>query len=175
MPSVTLTNRINATIECPLKKSTIVWSKCEGYRLDFGCLCKEARDRLKIKCQGVEALQAQMQRIKIPVPDSPDGWRVEKKTRFYLIYNDQEEVVHRATNQKEADQYLGLCAKLVSLEQETEKLWALLRDEVILDPEVEVAEAVASSPAESSRDGDGDGEDEGDPEDDDALASTLLW
>lgn len=126
-----LTNRINAPIDCPLKMSTIVWSKCEGYRKSYGCLCKEARDRLKIKGEGKEAFQAQLHRIKEDIPDMPEGWKFERKTRFYMVIDDKGEVVHRATNQKEAMDYLRIVAELKVLRAENQKLWALLRDELI--------------------------------------------
>ena len=130
MLSDTFTNRVNAPIDCPLKMSTIVWSKCAHYRESYSCLCKEARDRLRIKGQGREALQAQLQRIKKPLPEKPPGWKMERKTRFYMIMDDKGEVVFRATNMKEGEQYLRLVAHVQFLGEENEKLWALLRDEL---------------------------------------------
>ena len=131
MLSEHLTNRINATIECPLKMSTIAWSKCEDYRGDYGCLCKEARDRLKIKGQGLAAFQAQLQRVKRPIPEAPEGWTVDKKTRFYLVMDEQGEIITRATNQKEAHDFLQLVAKVKAYEDENRRLWALLRDDLV--------------------------------------------
>ncbi len=126
----TLTNRINAPIDCPLKMSTVVWSKCEHYRSSYGCLCKEARERLRIKGQGKQAFDAQLHRIKQPIPEAPEGWKIERKTRFYMIINAEGEVVHRATNMKEAEDFLKLVAEKQALAAENEKLWALLRDEL---------------------------------------------
>ena len=126
-----LTNRINATIDCPLKMSTLAWSKCEMYRGEYGCLCREARERLKIKGQGAAAFQAQLQRIKQPAPESPDGWNVEKGSRFYIVTNEHGEVVTRATNQKEAKLFLSLAARVKAYEDENRRLWALLRDDLV--------------------------------------------
>ncbi len=140
MHNDTLTNRINAPIDCPLKMSTVVWSRCEQYRESYGCLCREARERLRIKGQGKEALQTQLQRIKRPVPTQPAGWTVERKTRFYMVLDDQGEVVIRATNQKEADDYLQTVAHLQFLKEENEKLWALLRDELTAIREIAEAD-----------------------------------
>jgi hypothetical protein len=128
-----LTNRINATIECPLKMSTIVWSKCEQYRGAHGCLCHEARDRLKMKGQGVAELQGRLQRLKRAVPTTPQGWGIEKLTRFYIITDAEGNVVHRATNQAEAEDYLQLVSRVKHLEEENRRLWAILRDELVED------------------------------------------
>jgi len=132
--STLLSNGTNAVIGCPLKKSTIAWVRCEQYRDEYNCLCKEARDRLKIKGQGHEALDAQLRRIKKPAPDCPVGWQVDRKTRFYVIVDDQGEIVHRATNQREAEDYVQLVARVQHLEEENQKLWAILRDELVEDP-----------------------------------------
>jgi hypothetical protein len=131
MLSEHLTNRINATIECPLKMSTIAWSKCDHYRGDYGCLCKEARDRLRIKGQGLAAFQAQLQRVKRPIPTTPEGWTIDKKTRFYLVMDETGEIVTRATNQKEANNFMQLVAKVQAYEEENRRLWALLRDDLV--------------------------------------------
>jgi hypothetical protein len=130
-----LTNRTNATIECPLKMSTIVWSKCEHYRGDHGCLCREARERLRLKGQGLAEFQAKLQNLKVQVPKAPRGWTVEKKTRFYLIMDEAGNVVHRSTNQAEAEDYLQLVARVQHLEQENRRLWNILRDEMVEEEE----------------------------------------
>ena len=147
-----LTNRINATIECPLKMSTIVWSKCEQYRCDHGCLCREARERLRLKGQGLAEFQAKLQSLKRQVPTAPKGWTVEKKTRFYLIMDEEGNVVHRATNQAEAEDYLQLVARVQHLEQENRRLWNLLRDEMVEEDEKSNADDLLSRYADLLRD-----------------------
>jgi hypothetical protein len=131
MWSDNLTNRINATIDCPLKLATIAWSKCEFYRGEYGCLCREARERLRIKGQGTAAYQAQLQRIKQPIAEAPEGWTVVKGSRFYVITDEAGEIVTRATNQKEATLFLSLAARVNGYEMENRRLWALLRDDLI--------------------------------------------
>ena len=134
MLSDQMTNHINATIECPLKMSTIVWAKCGQYRGDHGCLCHEARERLRIKGQGFKEFQGKLQKLTRPVPSIPEGWSYKKKTRFYIITDAEDNVVHRATNIAEAEDYLSLVARVQHLEEENRSLWAILRDDVV-EPE----------------------------------------
>lgn len=124
-------DRTNAPIDCPLKMSTIAWSKCEEYRSTYHCLCKEARDRLRIKGEGREAFEEKLREIRKPTPEIPDGWKVERMSRFYVIYDDDGELRHRATNQQECDDYLRLVAEVLSLREESRRLWKLLEEELI--------------------------------------------
>ena len=123
-------DRINAPIHCHLKMSTIAWAKCEAYRQDYQCLCKEARDRLRIKGDGREAFEQKLRAIRVPAPSVPEGWTVERMSRFYVIHDEDGEVVHRATNQAECDDYLYLAAQVQHLRRENLKLWSLLEDEL---------------------------------------------
>lgn len=123
-------DRTNAPIDCPLKMSTIAWSKCEEYRSSYKCLCKEARDRLRIKGEGREAFEQKLREIRTPVPEEPEGWKVERMSRFYVIYDDDGELRHRATNQAECDDYLNLVSEVLSLRKENRKLWKLLEEEL---------------------------------------------
>ncbi len=125
-------DRTNAPINCPLKMSTIAWSKCEEYRGTYKCLCKEARDRLRLKGEGREAFEQKLREIRSPTPEEPRGWKVERMSRFYVIYDSEGELRHRATNQAECDDYMGLVAEVINLREENRKLWKLLEDE--LDP-----------------------------------------
>ncbi len=135
-----ISNGVNAAINCPLKKSTIAWARCEQYRGEFNCLCHEARDRLKIKGQGRETFEALMRRVKRPHIETPPGWSIERMTRFYVINDNRGETVHRATNQKEAEDYLHLVARLQALEDENRQLWAILREELVEErPRIELA------------------------------------
>lgn len=124
------TDRVNSPIDCPLKMSTIAWSRCIEYRKQYKCLCKEARDRLRIKGEGKEAFEQKLKEIKRPVPAKPRGWKVERMSRFYVIYDEDGELRHRATNQAECDDYLQLAAEVKALEEENAKLWALLEEEL---------------------------------------------
>jgi len=123
-------DRTNAPIDCPLKMSTIAWSKCEEYRSDYKCLCKEARDRLRIKGEGREAFEQKLREIRTPVPDMPAGWSVERMSRFYVIYDEDGELRHRATNQAECDEFLELVATVRHLREENRRLWKLLEEEL---------------------------------------------
>ena len=125
------TDRTNAPIECPLKMSTIAWSKCEEYRGSYGCLCKEARDRLRIKGEGQEAFEQKLRQIRQPTPEEPPGWKVERMSRFYVIYDDDGELRHRATNQAECDDYMTLVSEVITLREENRKLWKLLEEELM--------------------------------------------
>ena len=140
------TDRTNAPIDCPLKMSTIAWSKCEEYRGTYGCLCKEARDRLRIKGEGKEAFEQKLRQIRQPVPEEPAGWKVERMSRFYVIYDDDGELRHRATNQAECDDYLTLVAEVINMREENRKLWKLLEEELIdaEDPWNNVDERIAN-------------------------------
>lgn len=140
-------DRTNAPIDCPLKMSTIAWSKCEEYRGPYGCLCKEARDRLRIKGEGQEAFEQKLRQIRQPTPAEPPGWRVERMSRFYVIYDDEGELRHRATNQAECDDYLTLVSEVIALRSENRKLWKLLEEELIdtADPWNHVDKRLASS------------------------------
>lgn len=140
-------DRTNAPIDCPLKMSTIAWSKCEEYRELYGCLCKEARDRLRIKGEGQEAFEQKLRQIRQPVPQEPPGWRVERMSRFYVIYDDDGELRHRATNQAEADDYMTLVSEVLTLRAENRKLWKLLEEELIDndDPWNQVDERITAS------------------------------
>lgn len=124
-------DRINAPIRCPLKMSTVAWSKCQEYRGEYKCLCKEARDRFKIKGDGREAFEQKLREIKKPRPRFPHDWKYERMSRFYVIYDSTGELRHRATNKAEAEDYLELVAKVQFMEAENKKLWKLLEDELI--------------------------------------------
>ena len=124
-------DRTNAPIDCPLKMSTIAWSKCEEYRGEYKCLCKEARDRLKLKGEGREAFEQKLREIRKPAPLVPPGWKVERMSRFYVIYDDTGELRHRATNQVECDDYLGLVSEVLNIREENRRLWKLLEDELV--------------------------------------------
>lgn len=126
-------DRANAPIDCPLKKSEIAWAKCQKYRRTYGCLCKEARDRFRIKGEGKEVFEEKLRQIRQPIPEAPPGWSVEKMTRFYVILDENGERVHRATNQEECENYLQLAARVEVLEKEASALWALLEEELIND------------------------------------------
>lgn len=129
--SLDFVDRVNSPIECPLKMSTIAWSRCVEYRKEYGCLCKEARDRLRIKGEGKEVFEQKLNEIKRPIPVKPRGWKVEKMSRFYVIYDENGELKHRATNQAERDDYLSLAARVRALEEENQKLWDLLENELV--------------------------------------------
>lgn len=123
-------DRTNAPIDCPLKMSTVAWSKCEEYRKSYKCLCKEARDRLRIKGEGREVFEQKLRDIRKPLPAIPEGWKVERMSRFYVIYDSHGELRHRATNQAEADDYLALQSEVIGLAEENRKLWKLLEEEL---------------------------------------------
>lgn len=124
-------DRTNAPIECPLKKSVIAWGRCKQYRKEYGCLCKEARDRLRIKGEGREAFEQKLRQIRQPIPEKPPGWTVDRMTRFYVIHDENGQRVHRTTNQKECDHYLRLAARAQVLEEENRRLWTLLDEELM--------------------------------------------
>lgn len=124
-------DRANAPIECPRKRSQIAWGRCRQYRKTDGCLCKEARDRLRLKGEGREVFEEKLRQIRQPIPAMPPGWTVKSMTRFYVIHDEHGERVHRATNQEECEQYLALAARVRVLEQEASALWALLEEELI--------------------------------------------
>lgn len=124
-------DRGNAPIECPLKKSEIAWGRCEQYRRKYKCLCKETRDRLRLKGDGKEVFEEKLRQIRQPIPEKPPGWTVERMTRFYVIVDENGERVHRTTNQDECEHYLQLAARVKVLERETEQLWKLLEEELI--------------------------------------------
>lgn len=140
-------DRMNAPIDCPLKMSTIAWSKCKDYRSDFGCLCKEARDRMRIKGEGREAFEQKLREIRRPVPLMPAGWSVERMSRFYVIYDEQQELRHRATNQAECDDFLSLAAQVIHLQEENRKLWELLEEDLVgsADPWDQVDQMIAEN------------------------------
>lgn len=123
-------DRVNAPIDCPLKKSTIAWTRCIEYRQQYKCLCKEARDRLRIKGEGKEAFEQKLKEIKRPVPAKPRGWKIDRMSRFYVIYDANGELIHRATNQAEAEDYLALAAKVIGLQDENARLWKLLEEDL---------------------------------------------
>lgn len=125
-------DRTNAPIDCPLKMSTIAWSKCEEYREGYKCLCKEARDRLKLKGEGREVFEQKLREIRRPVPAEPVGWKVDRMSRFYVIYDDTGELRHRATNQAECDDYMNLVAEVINLREENRRLWKLLEEELVV-------------------------------------------
>ncbi len=138
------TDRVNAPIDCPLKMSTVAWTRCIEYRKEYKCLCKEARDRLRIKGEGREAFEQKLREIRRPVPNKPRGWKVERMSRFYVIYDSDGELRHRATNQAEADDYLSLAAQVIAMKEENQKLWNLLEIELDSsdDPWDQVAERI---------------------------------
>jgi hypothetical protein len=144
-------DRTNAPIDCPLKKSSIAWARCKDYRQQHKCLCKEARDRLRLKGEGKEAFEQKLHEIRRPIPAQPAGWSVERQTRFYVITDEHGEVRHRAVNQAECDDYLRLAATVHVLRTENEKLWKLLEDELVSreDPWEKVDERLAEYPEES--------------------------
>lgn len=131
MSSADYQDRVNAPIWCPLKKSEIAWGRCEQYRRLYKCLCKEARDRLRITGEGREAFEEKLRSIRRPIPESPPGWTVERMTRFYVILNEEGERMHRTTNQVECAHYLALAARAQVLEEENRQLWALLEEELV--------------------------------------------
>ena len=145
-------DRVNAPIDCPLKMSTIAWTRCIEYRQQYKCLCKEARDRLRIKGEGKEAFEQKLKEIRRPVPDKPRGWRVERMSRFYVIYDADGELRHRATNQAEADDYLALAAKVVGLQDENARLWKLLEEDLtrVDDPWDQVDRMLGGESSEGS-------------------------
>ena len=114
--------------------STIAWSKCEEYRQSYKCLCKEARDRLRIKGEGRENFEQKLMEIRRPLPKFPEGWKIDRMSRFYVIYDEEGELRHRATNQAEAEDYLNLVSQVKHLQDENKKLWKLLEEELI-DPD----------------------------------------
>ncbi len=140
MSSADYHDRTNAPIACPLKKSVIAWARCRDYREEYHCLCKEARDRLRLKGQGREVFEQKLEEIRQSYPEAPPGWTVERMTRFYVILDEKGERVHRTTNRDECDHYLRLAAKAQVLEEENRQLWALLEEELIgeVDPWDEV-------------------------------------
>lgn len=111
--------------------STIAWSKCEDYRQSYKCLCKEARDRLRIKGEGREMFEQKLMEIRRPRAPIPEGWKFERMSRFYVIYDENGELRHRATNQAEAEDYLNLVSQVQHLTSENKKLWKLLEEELI--------------------------------------------
>ncbi|MBA2663700.1 MAG: hypothetical protein H0U74_15535 [Bradymonadaceae bacterium] len=124
-------DRTNAPIDCPLKKSMIAWARCKEYRKTYKCLCKEARERLRLKGEGQEVFEQKLQEIRKPAADRPEGWSVDRLTRFYVIHNEHGELIHRATNQAECDDYLKLAAMVKNLEDENRLLWKLLEGELV--------------------------------------------
>lgn len=112
--------------------STIAWSKCREYRETYKCLCKEARDRLRLKSEGREVFEQKLREIRQPTPDEPEGWKVERMSRFYVIYDDTGELRHRATNQAECDDYMNLVAEVINLREENRRLWKLLEEELVV-------------------------------------------
>lgn len=123
-------DRSNAPIQCPLKTSVIAWARCVEYRKNHKCLCPEALARVRLKDEGSEVFEQILNAIKVPFPKRPAGWTVEKGTRFYVIHDDTNQVVHRATNQTECENYLQLAATAQSLQQENEQLWKLLKNQL---------------------------------------------
>lgn len=142
-------DRTNAPIDCPLKKSAIAWQRCHEYRQAHKCLCKEARERLRIKGEGKEVFEQKLREIRQPIPSAPVGWRWEKLTRFYMIYNAQGELVHRAANQAECEDYIRLVAMVETLREENHQLWRLLEGELTpaFDPWEKVNQMLAEMPA----------------------------
>lgn len=144
-------DRTNAPIDCPLKKSVIAWARCKEYRQQHKCLCKEARERLRLKGDGQEAFEQKLHEIRRPIPDQPAGWSVERLTRFYVITDEYGEVRHRAVNQAECDDYLRMASTVRALHAENDKLWKLLESELVdrEDPWEQVDERLAEYPEES--------------------------
>ena len=125
-------DRTNAPIHCALKNSVIAWARCVEYRKTHKCLCPEALARVRLKDDGREVFQQILDNIKVPFPDRPPGWTVQRGARFYVIHDDANQVVHRATNQSECENYLQLAATALSLQQENDQLWKLLKNELTL-------------------------------------------
>lgn len=149
--STTISDRVNAPIDCPLKMSTIAWTRCIEYRQEYKCLCKEARDRLRTKGEGKEAFEEKLRQIRRPTPAKPKGWTVDRMSRFYVIYDEKGELRHRATNQAEADDYLGLAAKVLALQEENARLWKLLEEDLTRaeDPWADVTKMLGDDDADS--------------------------
>lgn len=146
-------DRTQAPIDCPLKKSVIAWARCKEYRSDYRCLCHEARARLRLKGEGREVFEQKLNELKRPIPDAPAGWKVERLTRFYVIHDENGELVHRATNQAECDNYLKLAASVRALEEENRALWKLLEGELIETHDVwkQVDEILAADALDPTR------------------------
>ena len=127
--------------------STIAWVKCRQYREEYGCLCKEARDRLRLKGGGREVFEGKLREIRKPVPERPAGWTVSKMSRFYVISDEEGELVHRATNQAECEAYMRLAATAEHLATENKALWQLLEDELTTqdDPWEQLDRRIAES------------------------------
>lgn len=145
-------DRVNAPIDCPLKMSTVAWTRCIEYRQQYKCLCKEARDRLRIKGEGKDAFEQKLKEIKRPIPDKPRGWKIERMSRFYVIYDASGELVHRATNQAEAEDYLALASKVIGLQDENARLWKLLEEDLTRadDPWDQVDKMLGGDDSESA-------------------------
>ena len=125
-------DRTNSPIHCALKNSVIAWARCQGYRKAHKCLCPEALARVRIKGEGREVFEQTLENIKVPFPDRPPGWTVQRGARFYVIHDHANQVVHRATNQTECVNYLKLAATAQSLQHENDQLWKLLKNELTL-------------------------------------------
>lgn len=123
-------DRTNAPIYCALKNSVIAWARCEDYRKTHKCLCPEALERIRLKGTGREVFNQKLSEIKVSCPDRPPGWTVERGARFYVIHDHNNQVVHRATNQAECDDYLQLAATALTLQTENTLLWKLLENEL---------------------------------------------
>lgn len=143
-------DRINAPIDCPLKMSTIAWARCIEYRTQHKCLCKEARDRLRTKGEGKDVFEEKLRQIRRPIPVQPKGWKVDRMSRFYVIYDEKGELRHRATNQAEADDYLSMAAKVIALGEENARLWKLLEEDLtrVDDPWADVNKMFADDTSE---------------------------
>ncbi len=125
-------DRTNAPIQCPLKNSVIAWARCVEYRKIHKCLCPEALERVRLKGEGREVFEQKLGEIKIEFPQRPAGWTVQRGARFYVIHDETNHVIHRATNQTECENYLLLAATAQSLQKENDQLWKLLKNELTL-------------------------------------------
>lgn len=126
-----VSNQTTAPIECPLKKSTIIWAKCVENRKTHHCLCKEARARLKPTEKGDIEFRVQLKRLLVKPKDKPDGWEIRKNTRFANVYDEKGECVHRGSAQKYSEDYVQLVAEVQALREENRRLLGLLRDELV--------------------------------------------
>ena len=109
---------------------------------------------MRLKGEGKEAFEQKLKEIQRPVPVKPRGWRVERMSRFYVIYDAEGELKHRATNQAEADDYLSLAAQVIGLTEENARLWKLLEEDLtrVDDPWDQVDRMLGVEGSESESD-----------------------
>jgi len=126
-----VSNQTTAPIECPMKKSTIIWARCVEARRTHHCLCKEARARLRHTEQGEIEFRVQLRRILEKRKDIPDGWEIRKNTRFANVFDENGECVHIGSHTRYSEDYVRLVAEVRALREENRKLLGLMRDELV--------------------------------------------